>query len=429
MSGGEKVISIEPLTRVEGEGHLRLVMENGKIKEVSLIIDETPRLFEAFLVGRKYDEVHEIASRICGICYVAHQITALRAVEKAIGVSVTEEIKKLRRFLAFAGWIQSHSLHLAFLALPDYFGHESVFSMLKSPEHKDLVTLGIKLRTLGNKLVEQLGGRWAHPVTCVVGGFSKLPDQKWVEKAKEMLKEGKPDAEKLGKVVAKLEVPDFTVDREHVALWDPKEYPINEGRLRSNKGLDISEDEFTKFILESTDPKTNVKRSKVKGRDVLLVGPLARVNLNYDKLSDDAKALADEAGVKFPSQNPFLQNLARAMELVHSFDECLKILDELDITAIKPKVEFEVKPGIGAAVTEAPRGILYHGYRIGRNGLVMSANVVTPTVHNVSSAEADLWSFGPHIANLSVDEATLKCGMLIRAYDFCLSCSVHVLRL
>ena len=168
-----------------------------------------------------------------------------------------------------------------------------------------------------------------------------------------------------------------------------------------------------------------MKRSHTKDGNPLLVGPLARVNINYAKLSEDAKAIAEEANIEFPCLNPFMHNIARAMELVHAFDDALKILEILDLAEAKPKVSYDVKSGFGAAVTEAPRGILYHAYKVDRNGLIEGAQIVTPTVHNVSSAEADLKSYIPTIAGKASNQLANLCNMLIRAYDFCLSCAVH----
>lgn len=422
----EKRVEVEYLTRVEGEGSLHITIEGDQVKELYINVFESPRLFEAFMVGRRFDEVHRIASRICGICCVAHQITALRAIEKALGVEVSEQTKKLRELLALSGLIQSHALHFFFLGLPDLVGHESLISM--ASEYPDVAKYGLSLKKVGNDLTELLGGRPTHPVTTVVGGFTKLPKQQSLQEFKKVLEEAKGYLEKTAEFVSKLEIPQFSRRCEHVALWAENRYAVNEGRLRSTEGLDISEDDYPANIEEWHEVHSNAKHTRVVGRSELLVGPLARVNISFDELSPFAKEIANTLGFKPVDYNPHSQHLARVIELAQFIDQSIEIIDELELRDEKP-IKPEPRAGEGIAVTEAPRGILYHHYRLNRMGFVEWANVTTPTVHNVHAAEKDLLQLVPKIADKPVEEIRRVCEELIRTYDFCLSCSVHLTKL
>lgn len=423
----EREIRVDYLARVEGEGSLNVLISEGRVKEVILNIYEAPRFFEAFLVGRKFDEVAEIASRICGICCAAHQITALRAVEDALGITVSQQTKDLRKLLALGGLIQSHTLHVCMLAAPDFFGYESLLSMV--PGYKAVIQRALKLKEVGNDLARLVGGRHVHPVTAMLGGFTQIPSEDRLREVRKRLADAKDNAIEIAKLMgAKLmgfpELFSFVRKCEHVALSKPDEYAINEGRLVSTEGLYIDEGEYRKYIKERHEPPSNAKHSLIVGRSTFLVGPLARVNLNLDKLSSDAKGVLEEQDIEFPNFNPFVNNVARAVETVHFIDEAIDGIDSLDLKE-ENRVSFDVRGGEGHAVTEAPRGILYHNYEFDRNGVVRSAYIVTPTVHNVCNAEEDLWQFVPRFVDLPLSDITLKCEMLIRTYDFCLSCSVH----
>lgn len=418
----EKNIAINYLARVEGRGALNFKIEkDGKIENLQLRIYEPPRFFESFLIGRKYSELAELTSRICGICPVAHQITAIRAVENALGIEPSTQTKDLRKLLAISAHIQSNVLSMYFLSLPDLMGYESIIPMIK--DYLDIVKRGLNLRKLGNDISDLIGGRAVHPVTAVVNGFTSLPSKNKLQVIKKRLKEAKQDAFDTVDLFSNLEIPIFKRKCEHIAISNKKEYAINEGRFKSTEGLDIDEMNYKDYIFEKQKYYSTALHSYVKERDSFMVGPLPRININFNKLSDDAKDTARRSSTKFSNFNPFVSHLARAIELVHDIDECIDIIDKNPIK--DEKKEFVCKSGFGAAITEAPRGSLYHSYTLDNNGIVKSADIVPPTAHNAYNIEKDLNQFIPQIEDSPLDEIKLKCEMLIRAYDPCISCSTH----
>ncbi len=413
-------INVNYIARVEGRGALNIgISKDGKIEDLRFRIYEPPRFFEAFLIGRKLDEVMELTSRICGICPVAHQITALRAIENALGIEISEQTRDLRKLLAMSGIMQSHTLSMYFLSLPDLLGYESMIAMIK--EHSNVVKRALKIKKLANDITEVIGGRAVHPVTAVINGFTNLPSRKKLDALMKRLKDAKKDALESIELFSKLEIPKFTRKCEHVAISNPKEYAINNGRLRSTEGLDITEEEYRDYIHEEQVPYSTALHSKIKNRDSFMVGPLPRLNINFGQLSTDAKEAA--SCFNFPNFNPFVSHIARAIEIVNYIDESMEIIDRLSLK--KEDRSFKIKAGIGSAITEAPRGVLYHSYEIDKNGIVRKADIVPPTAHNAKNIENDMRKFIPTILDLSIDKITLKCEMLIRAYDPCISCSTH----
>jgi len=421
----DREIEVGYIARVEGQGSLEIRVSSGKIEELRFDIFEPPKFFEAFLVGRHCSEVHELTSRICGICPVPHQITALRAVENALGIHVSEQTKDLRKLMNYGCHIQSHILNLYFLAAPDYLGYESIFPMVKG--HLATVKRALRLKKLGNDMIELIGARAIHPTSAVVSGFTKIPEKEEMELMRKRLVEAKQDAHDTVDFVSSWKMPDFSRKSEHVALSTSREFAINEGLLVSTEGMRIEEDKYREYIRESQVDYSWAKHSRIVGRGSFLVGPLARVNLNWDRLSHDAKKLAMEISFEVPNFNPFMAHLARALEVVNAIDDCIKIIDRVSLR--EEDRSYEVRSGTGFAVTEAPRGILYHSYEIGSDGCVKKADIVTPTAQNARNIENDLRELVPSMADLTDEEATLRCEMLVRAYDPCISCSVHYVNL
>jgi len=418
----EKIIKVDYIARVEGQGAINInINKNGKIENLQFKIFEPPRFFESFLIGRKYDEVMELASRICGICPVAHQITALRAIENALGIDPSDQTKDLRKLMAISAHIQSNVLSMYFLSLPDLMGYESAITISK--DHMDIVKRALELKKLGNDITEIIGGRSVHPVTMLVDGFSSLPSKNKLQNIKKRLVNAKKDAYSTVDLFSNIKIPDFVRKCEHVAISDPKHYAINIGRLKSSEGLDIDEMDYRKHVYEKQKPYSTALHSYLKDRGSFMVGPLPRINLNFDQLSSDAKYAVKNCCVKFPNYNPFVSHLARAIELVHDIDESIEIIDRLKYKEEQRSIA--CKSGFGAAITEAPRGILYHSYQLDNNGIVKKVDIVPPTSHNAYNIERDISEFVQTIINLPLDEITLKCEMLIRAYDPCISCSAH----
>jgi len=287
----------------------------------------------------------------------------------------------------------------------------------------DIVKRGLKLKKLGNDITDLVGGRAVHPVTAVVGGFTSIPNKNQMQIVRKRLVEAKQDAFDTVDLFSNLEIPDFTRKCEHLAISDPMQYSINKGRLKSTEGLDIDEMEYRDYISEKQVSYSTALHSQIKNRGSFMVGPLPRVNLNFKQLSSDAKKVAKDSGIKLPNFNPFISHLARAIELVHNIDESIEIIDRLPLR--DEKRDIICKSGFGAAITEAPRGSLYHSYDLDSNGIVKGADIVPPTAHNAYNIENDINKFVGTILDLPVDEITLKCEMLIRAYDPCISCSAH----
>ncbi|WXG46418.1 MAG: Ni/Fe hydrogenase subunit alpha [Candidatus Atabeyarchaeum deiterrae] len=425
MKSEEKTVFVDYIARVEGESLIDVKVENGEIKELKLNIWEPPRFFEGFLVGCKHTDVAEIVSKICGICPVAHMLTAQRAIESAMNFTPTQQAKRLRDLLAWSQNLSSHVLHVYFLAAPDFLGYDSAITML--PKYGDVVKRALKMKKVANELTTVVGGRAIAPPAAILGGFSKLPSADALKRSKEQLQGIKKDAIDTVKLVAQLEIPDFERETEYVAIRGEKEYAINEGYLYSSKGIKVPEREYRKYISEVQSPHSNAKWSKVIGRESFQVGALARVNLNQDQLSDDSKTAIEENGFKFPTDNTFAINIAQAVEIIQSIDACINIIDEiLPLKDDKPNVP--VAAGEAYALTEAPRGLLAHGYRINKKGYVEKADIVTPTAHNQLNIENDLKALVMKYIDMPTDKLTFLCEQLIRAYDPCFSCSVHALK-
>jgi coenzyme F420-reducing hydrogenase alpha subunit len=426
-----KKINVCYVTRVEGQAAINVEVAGTGQAKAEFAVFEPIRFFEAFLVGRMYDEVHELTSRLCGICPIAHQITALRAVENALKVKVTPQTKALRRLLALSAWIQSHTLSLYFLTAPDYLGFEGAVAM--ASKHGDAVRRALRLKKLGNDLGEIIGGRAVHPISAVFGGFTKTPRKEDLTEIRQRLKEEKDDVWSTVDLFRSFSYPEINRDTELVAISNDEEYAVNEGRLTSSKGLDASEEDYRKHIRESEAKHSNTKASYLNGKD-FIVGPLARINLNYDKLTPDAKKATEQLDLHIPTCNPFMHIKARVAELVYSLDECMRIIDtlRLDVSEQPIKAEIGIIPCLtpceGFALTEAPRGLLYHAYKLDSDGAVQKADLVPPTAHNSASIEASLRAFAPELVRKDQD-LLLGCEKLVRSYDPCISCSVHVTRL
>ncbi|MGC8782972.1 MAG: Ni/Fe hydrogenase subunit alpha [Armatimonadota bacterium] len=419
-------IKVDYLARVEGEGSLIARFRGGQLKEVQFKIFEPPRFFEAFLRGRSYREAPDITARICGICPVAYQMSSAHAMEDAFGIKIEGPIRDLRRLIYCGEWIESHVLHIALLHAPDFLGYEDAIQMAR--DHPQTVQTALKLKKVGNDLVALIGGREIHPINVKVGGFYKVPRRRDLDEIEERLKWARDASIQLAKWTASLPFPDFERDYEFVALRHPVEYPLNEGRLVSNKGLDIAIDEFETYIVEEHVPHSNALHSYIVGRGDYLVGPLARFNLNFDRLSPLAQEVAKEVGVTPPCRNPFQSIVARAIETVYACDEALRLIANYT-PPDEPAVEVPPYAATGHGCTEAPRGILYHRYRVDEYGTILDARIVPPTAQNQKSIEADLWELIQANADLPPEQLQWRCEQAIRNYDPCISCATHFLRL
>jgi len=425
-SQASRSIKVDYLARVEGEGALLVKMKGDKVQDVKFKIFEPPRLFEGFMRGRHFSEVPDITARICGICPIAYQMSGVHAVEQALGVKIDPAVRTLRRLIYCGEWIESHALHAYLLHAPDFLGYLDAIQMAK--DHMALVEQGLRIKKIGNHLVTVLGGREIHPISVCVGGFYKVPSKRELRALVDDLKWALEASQATVRAVAAFPFPDFEDDYEFVSLSHPDEYPFNEGRLVSNKGLDIDITEFNDHFVEQHVKHSNALQCRLRQRGSYMVGPLARFALNYDKLTPLAKESAREVGLAPPCLNPFKSITVRAIELVFACEEALRIIAEYEPPE-KPRVDVKPRAGVGHGASEAPRGMLYHRYELDSHGLILDARIIPPTAQNQKRMEDDLWHFVPQLATKPENEVTWLCEQAIRNYDPCISCATHFLKL
>lgn len=421
-----RTIQVAALTRVEGEGGLHIQFQGDRLEQVQLKIFEPPRLFEALLRGRRLEEVPDITARICGICPVAYQMSSVHALEAALGVQITPEVRQLRRLLYCGEWIESHALHVHLLHAPDFLGYDSGIAM--AAEHRAEVERGLRLKKHGNQLLEKLGGRAIHPINVAVGGFYRAPRRDDLRSLIPDFEWGLQAAIDTTRWVAGFDFPEIELAYESVALQHPEEYGMNEGDIASSQTGSIPAAEFERHFEEIQVPhSTALQAVHLDTGKPYLVGPLARVNLNRTQLSPSALKLADEIGFETPCRNPFRMIVARGLELVHAYEVALEILRNYE--PFQPaRVAYEPQVGSGCAATEAPRGLLYHRYEVDAEGLVVAAKIVPPTSQNQARIEEDLQAYVPQLSHLNDDALAKHCESLVRSYDPCISCSTHFLK-
>jgi sulfhydrogenase subunit alpha len=426
MSGrGARTIRVETLARVEGEGSLYIKLVGDRVADVKLKIYEPPRLFEAFLRGRHFSEAPDITARICGICPVAYQMSAVHAIERALEVRIDPAMRLLRRLFYCGEWIESHTLHVYMLHAPDFLGYPDAIAM--AADHRPVVERALRLKKIGNRIVQILGGREIHPISATVGGFYRTPTKQQLSELVSDLEWALEASLEAVRWTASLEFPNFEQDYEFVALRHPDEYPLNEGRLVSNRGLDIDAAEYEDHFVELHVKHSNALHSMVRGRSSYLVGPLARFNLNSDKLPEVARTVALEVGLQPPVKNLFRSIVVRAVELVFACAEALRIIREYEPPGA-PRTEAPNQAGVGHAITEAPRGILYHRYALDEKGLIVTARIVPPTSQNLRQIEEDLREYAGRLVAWPTEEAAWKCEQAVRSYDPCISCATHSLK-
>ncbi|MFZ5559443.1 MAG: Ni/Fe hydrogenase subunit alpha [Patescibacteria group bacterium] len=426
-------IRIDHIAKIEGHASFTADIIRGDVKGAKVKIEEGARLFEGILRGRRDEEMPEIASRICGICPVVHNLTAYKALENAYGLQLDETAIILRKLMMLGQIINSHALHLFFFSLADFFGYKSDLQLINA--YPESTHDAVKIRDIGNKLVEIVGGRSVHPITPCLGGFRKAPD---INKLKELLNDFRNNLEltiRLAELFIKLKYPEFNRETSYVSLSNLDEYAIYphtkefgegayDGKIKIGK-LNLKPEEYLLLVKEFQGADMVAKRTKFAG-NTYMVGALARLHNNREQLNPEAKKLLEKSGLEFPLYNPFYNILAQAIEVVHCFEESIKLLELLtgEIKLTEPKIENRTGEGTGAI--EAPRGTLFYSVKA-KDGIIEDLNIITPTAQNLANLEADLEEF-EHIEgfkNLKKEERADKIKMLIRAYDPCVTCSVH----
>lgn len=421
-------LSMHHIARIEGHGNVHVSIEDGKVRDVQMNIVEPARLFESMVVGRSYDKISYIASRICGICSSSHVVTDLLAIEDAFGVEVSDRTRMLRELLVYGSYLQNHASHLFVFAAPDFAGEESLFPLaVTEPE---LFKGGLAIKALGNELCTKVGGRSIHPITAVVGGFThEMSSSEYIEMA-DKLRDMRPFAENVVDVFAAFPVPDIATKGDFLALHEKGHYAVVSGRPCFVKdGFEFDRAQYRDYIEEYQVAHSAAYFSRRRDtQETFAASALARVNASWNELTREARLAAAKAGLRPPSLNPYSNNVAQAVELVDVCVRCEAMLRELaEGEGSSKPVEFQPKAGRGVGMTEAPRGTLVHDVEFDEAGLVVHANIITPTVHNLSDTEHNIFQVTELLANQGADEAVIRLEVekLVRAYDPCLSCSVH----
>jgi sulfhydrogenase subunit alpha len=421
-------INVHHVTRIEGHGNIVLRASDGTIEKLEWQVPEAPRFFEAMVRGRMWDEIQPIVSRICGICSVSHSLAAVKAVEDAMGVQISEQTDKLRLLAHYAEQLESHSLHVGYLVAPDLLGAKSVVPVVSS--HPEAVKTIIAIHRVGNQWMELIGGRMTHPVSFRIGGFGKLPTEEEMRELRESLEDTIPRVETLAELVLSLagNLPEFERDTEYVALVEPEVYTFYHGSIGSTDAPELVDiDDFESVANEYVSDQSTAKWTKWH-RDSYAVGALARFNLNGDHLLPLAAKKAKAFGLKMGCCNPYMNSVVQVVECVQVVEHALQLIDELLTVGIKGEtLSVEEKAGMGVGVVEAPRGTLFHRYAFDDDGRCVSANICIPTNQNHGNIQKDFEALVPQILDRGEDEIRQALEMLVRAYDPCISCSTHYL--
>jgi coenzyme F420-reducing hydrogenase alpha subunit len=423
---GTRTLRTAALARVEGEGAMAVRIRDGRVEHVELRIYEPPRFFEALLRGRHFAEAVDITARICGICPVAYQLSCCAAMEAACGVAVPEPVTTLRRLLYCGEWAESHGLHVTMLHAPDFLGYDGAIAMAR--DHPDVVERGLAIKRAGNAIVDLVGGRAIHPVNVRAGGFHRAPSRRELAPLAEQLERARELAVEAVRWAGALPFPDHEEDYDFVALRHPDRYAIESGRLASSSGLDLGPDEYDDHFTEEQVPHSTALHSRIAGGGSYLCGPLARYAHGSAQLSPLARDAAARAGLGAVCRNPFQSIVVRSVEILHAFDEALRIIDAYE-PPDPPAVSVEPRAAAGCGWTEAPRGMLYHRYRLDEAGTIADAKIVPPTSQNQRRIEEDLLAVVQANVDLDDEPLRLRCEQTIRNHDPCISCAAHFLRL
>jgi coenzyme F420-reducing hydrogenase alpha subunit len=435
MTNRNVQINVEYLTRVEGHGNIVVNVREGRLEKCQLDVVESPRFFEGMLRGRSIFEAQHITSRICGICSCGHSLASIQAAEDAIGFTPSEQTLLLRRFLLHMEFLDSHVLHIYILVAPDILGVPSFVPLITT--HNKVVRRALRLKKTYNNICDIFVGRHVHPISAIVGGFTKLPREKDLDAMLDLLTWTRPDIEATIELVRTLRFPEFQRETEYVSLVsDDTLYPLLSGDIGSSDGVRMEKHSYKQVANEFTVPHSSAKHTRLS-RDSYMVGSLARFNMNYNKLHPKAKQTAEYLGLKPEVANPYLNTAAQLVECVHCLEEGIEIIEEFKKKGVKYEEELAVglnekevipvKAGNGVGAVEVPRGVLFHNYEVDDRGIIQNANCIIPTNQNLNNIEHDMKKLVPEILEKTDEEITLALEMLVRAYDPCISCSTHFL--
>jgi len=413
-------INLNQITKIEGHARLQVKIQNKEVKKCKLKIFEGSRYFEGILKNKRYNDLSPIASRICGVCSVVHSLAAVKAVESAFNIKVSEQTNLLRELLSIAGILQSHVLHLYFLTLPDYLGYDNAVEMAKTK--KDEIKRALKLKRLGNSIVSAIGGRDVHPFTELVGGFSSLPTKECLKELKSYTKDHVKEGKKTVELFSSLKYPSFKNETEYFALKGGP-YFYSDKTVDCFKGECVPIENFEIHFKDYFRPESTAEFVVAKDKEYM-VGALARILNNKDKLSSKSKKYVK----LIQPDNPFTNNIAQAIEINEIINRILEILNKLKIKK-EERPEIITKSGTGIGAIEAPRGILFHKYTLDEKGYCKSAHIITPTSQNLPKLEIDIKKYLPSLLKYNKNKISLEIEKLIRAYDPCISCSTHFLEM
>jgi len=427
-------VNVHHLTRVEGHGNIVVDVRNGKIEKMQWQVPEAPRFFEAMVRGRHYTEVARITSRICGICSIGHTLASVKATENALGIQITPQTFKLRTIIKHAENFDSHVLHIYFLVAPDLFGAPSVFPLV--PTHTEVVVRALRMKRLGHEWGSLLGGRTTHPNRVIPGGFAEYPTEAELKNLKQRLINLQPDLDATVQTVLSVadKVPSFERPTEYMALSSDTEYALYDGVIQTVMPDGTKQRwpvaEYRSCTNEYVVPQSTAKYAKNK-MGSYMAGALARFNNNYGLLHPEAKKLAEALKFKPLCFNPYMNSVAQLVEVVHSVKDSIRLLDEVLDAGYRPEdLAKPTKSGRGQGAVEVPRGILFHDYGYDNNGMCTGGNCIIPTNQNHGNIQLDLEALVPKLLAAKKDERAIELGleMLVRAYDPCISCSTHYLK-
>ncbi|MCB9359622.1 Ni/Fe hydrogenase subunit alpha [Candidatus Woesearchaeota archaeon] len=418
-------ITLNHITKVEGHARLDLKIEDGKVLQCDLGSVEGSRYFEGLLVGRRWNEVQEITTRICGICSSAHNVAAIMAMENCLGVKPTKQTITLRMLQTIGERIRSHAAHLYVLALPDYLGYKSAIEM--APKFKNEISRALRLMKLGNDMVRFLTGRVIHPISPTIGGFLHFPEQSVLDEIKQRLIDAEEDIIETCKLFQTLEYPEFENPTQYMSIYKEDEFGTSQGKIKvDGKELEMKDlHDFAEEYHESFSSCNFV----VKDGKSYSVGALARFNNNLSQLSPQTKEFMKQCPIKYPSDNPFHNIMAQALELIHYRETCIDILSNLKIQH-EELAKVDIKEGHGIAANEAPRGTLWHEYKTDKDGFITYANIITPTAQFLRNLNDDIRAYVQKLVDEGADKEKIvfEIERLIRSYDPCFSCSSHFLK-
>jgi coenzyme F420-reducing hydrogenase alpha subunit len=418
-------IAVEPVARVEGHGNIKIRVKNGKLAECTWEVVETPRFFEKMFQGLSIETAPLLAARVCGICSISHALASSRAIERGLGIEIPDMAKKVRLLAKHAETLQSHALHLFFLVAPDLLGVGSVIPLMDT--HPQLIEIATKIKGYANQASDLFAGRTSHPMAFKIGGMTQRPRRSQLINLRDDLAETAPYLWDALEAFKSFSLPNFTRETEYVSLGANDGYPFVGGDLISSDGIHMSEDDYRAMTNEYTVDHSTSKFARLS-RESFAVGALARFNNNFEYLHPTARQVAVDLGMQPRIDNPYYHNLAQLIECFHIIYESIEMIDELiDSTDYEVATPYEIRAFEGVSAIEAPRGILYHYYKVDKNGLIERADCVIPTGQNHANIQLDLENLVEQMSakGKNEDEISLAAQMLVRAYDPCISCSVH----